>query len=150
MPNNNDILHSRGKTSDIQKIEFQVEAPLKYGSFQQTFWMFDVGGQRGERRKWIQVFDGVTAVMFLIDSSGFDAIDEETGHNKMRETMNLFYEVWTTRFLRSSNFVLLFNKQDILRQKIERGHKIEEHFPGECSSSSAFYHHYQLTNQLTG
>lgn len=41
----------------------------------------------------------------------------------------MFYEVWTTRFLLNSNFVLLFNKQDILREKIERGHKIEDHFP---------------------
>lgn len=98
-------------------------------SIQQTFCMFDVGGQRGERRKWIQVFDGVSAVMFLIDSSSFDAIDDENGRNKLRETINLFHEVWTTRFLLNSNFVLLFNKQDILRAKIERGHKIEDHFP---------------------
>lgn len=98
-------------------------------SIQQTFCMFDVGGQRGERRKWIQVFDGVSAVMFLIDSSSFDAIDDENGRNKLRETINLFYEVWTTRFLLNSNFVLLFNKQDILREKIKRGHKIEDHFP---------------------
>lgn len=96
---------------------------------QQTFCMFDVGGQRGERRKWIQVFDGVSAVMFLIDSSSFDAIDEENGGNKLRETINLFHEVWTTRFLLNSNFVLLFNKQDILKEKIERGHRIEDHFP---------------------
>lgn len=104
--------------------------PVKSGpNIHQTFCMFDVGGQRGERRKWIQVFDGVSAVMFLIDSSSFDAIDEENGRNKLKETLNLFYEVWTTRFLLNSNFVLLFNKQDILKEKIERGHKIEDHFP---------------------
>lgn len=130
IPNNDDILQSRRRTSDIQKLEFQVDLPVKSGpNIQQTFCMFDVGGQRGERRKWIQVFDGVSAVMFLIDSSSFDAIDEENGRNKLRETINLFYEVWTTRFLLNSNFVLLFNKQDILKEKIERGHKIEDHFP---------------------
>lgn len=123
-------MQSRRKTSDIQKLEFQVNLPVKSGAnIQQTFCMFDVGGQRGERRKWIQVFDGVSAVMFLIDSSSFDAIDDENGRNKLRETINLFYEVWTTRFLLNSNFVLLFNKQDILKEKIERGHKIEDHFP---------------------
>lgn len=131
IPNNDDILQSRRRTSDIQKLEFQVKLPIKSGgpSIQQTFCMFDVGGQRGERRKWIQVFDGVSAVMFLIDSSSFDAIDEENGKNKLKETINLFYEVWTTRFLLNSNFVLLFNKQDILREKIERGIKLEDHFP---------------------
>ncbi|KAG9510344.1 hypothetical protein GZH46_01122 [Fragariocoptes setiger] len=130
VPNDDDILRSRRKTDDIQKIEFQVKPPRKYGTVPQTFWMFDVGGQRGERRKWIQVFDGVTAVMFLVDCSSFDAVDDEmNGRNRLRETMSLFYDVWTTRFLRNSNFVLLFNKQDILRSKIERGHRVEAHFP---------------------
>lgn len=130
VPNNDDILQSRRRTSDIQKLEFQVKLPVKSGSsIRQTFCMFDVGGQKGERRKWIQVFDGVSAVMFLIDSSSFDAVDDENGRNKLRETINLFYEVWTTRFLLNSNFVLLFNKQDILKEKIQRGHKIEDHFP---------------------
>lgn len=130
IPNDDDILQSRRRTSDIQKLEFQVKLPIKSCSaIHQTFCMFDVGGQRGERRKWIQVFDGVSAVMFLIDSSSFDAIDEENGRNKLKETINLFYEVWTTRFLLNSNFVLLFNKQDILREKINRGHNIEDHFP---------------------
>lgn len=130
IPNNDDILQSRRRTSDIQKLEFQVKLPIKSDpNIKQTFCMFDVGGQRGERRKWIQVFDGVSAVMFLIDSSSFDAIDDENGRNKLRETINLFFDVWTTRFLLNSNFVLLFNKQDILRKKIERGHRIEDHFP---------------------
>lgn len=130
IPNNDDILQSRRRTSDIQKLEFQVKIPLNSSqNIQQTFCMFDVGGQRGERRKWIQVFDGVSAVVFLIDSSSFDAIDDENGRNKLRETISLFYEVWTTRFLLNSNFVLLFNKQDILKEKIARGHKIEDHFP---------------------
>lgn len=91
--------------------------------------MFDVGGQPPERRKWIQCFDGVDAVMFLIDSSSFDAIDPNTGKNRLRETISLFHEVWTSRFLLNSNFVLLFNKQDILKEKIARGHRIEKYFP---------------------
>lgn len=131
LPNNDDILHSRRRTSDIQKLEFQINFPAKSGvpEHQQMFCMFDVGGQRGERRKWIQVFDGVSAVMFLIDSSSFDSLDEENGRNKLREALKLFSEVWTTRFLLSSDFVLLFNKQDILREKIERGIKLADYFP---------------------
>ena len=50
-----DILNSRRMTTDIQKIEFDVPVPKKFGGGLQTFWMFDVGGQKGERKKWIQV-----------------------------------------------------------------------------------------------
>jgi guanine nucleotide-binding protein subunit alpha len=34
--------------------------------------MFDVGGQRSERKKWIHVFDGVQVVLFLAAISGYD------------------------------------------------------------------------------
>ena len=50
-----DILYSRRTTTDIQKIEFTMKIPRKYGGGSQNFWMFDVGGQKGARKKWIQV-----------------------------------------------------------------------------------------------
>jgi guanine nucleotide-binding protein subunit alpha len=34
--------------------------------------MFDVGGQRSERKKWIHCFDNVTAILFVVAISGYD------------------------------------------------------------------------------
>jgi len=34
--------------------------------------MFDVGGQRSERKKWIHCFEGVNALLFLVAISGYD------------------------------------------------------------------------------
>lgn len=31
-----------------------------------------MGGQKGERRKWIQVFEGISAILFLVSASEFD------------------------------------------------------------------------------
>lgn len=60
--------------------------------------MFDVGGQRGERRKWIQVFDGITAILFLVASSGFDLkLREDPSVNRLQEAFNLFQDVWKSR-----------------------------------------------------
>lgn len=42
--------------------------------------MFDVGGQRSERKKWIHCFEGVTAIVFCVSLSAYDlmlAEDEE-------------------------------------------------------------------------
>ena len=42
--------------------------------------MFDVGGQRSERKKWIHCFEGVTAIIFCVALSGYDLVlaeDEE-------------------------------------------------------------------------
>lgn len=39
-----------------------------------TYRMFDVGGQRSERKKWIHVFDNVQVVLFLVAISGYDHV----------------------------------------------------------------------------
>ncbi|GBM60267.1 Guanine nucleotide-binding protein G(s) subunit alpha [Araneus ventricosus] len=130
MPSDQDILHCRRRTTEIQRIEFAVKIPKKYGGGYQSFWMFDVGGQRGERRKWIQVFDGITAILFLVASSGFDLkLREDPLVNRLQESLTLFQDVWNSRFLKESGFILFLNKQDQLKEKIERGSRIQDTFP---------------------
>jgi guanine nucleotide-binding protein subunit alpha len=34
--------------------------------------MFDVGGQRSERRKWIHCFDSVSSIIFCVALSEYD------------------------------------------------------------------------------
>ena len=92
--------------------------------------MFDVGGQRGERRKWIQVFDGITAVLFVVACSGFNSrLREDRATYRMNEALKLFEEVWQSRFLRDSGFILFLNKQDLLRDKIANGARMEDYYP---------------------
>ncbi|GFS88260.1 guanine nucleotide-binding protein G(s) subunit alpha [Nephila pilipes] len=130
LPSDQDILHCRRRTTEIQRIEFAVKIPKKYGGGYQSFWMFDVGGQRGERRKWIQVFDGITAILFLVASSGFDLqLREDPQVNRLQESLTLFQDVWKSRFLKESGFILFLNKQDQLQDKIERGIRLEDSFP---------------------
>lgn len=42
--------------------------------------MFDVGGQRSERKKWIHCFEGPTSIIFCVALSDYDLVlaeDEE-------------------------------------------------------------------------
>ena len=64
LPNNQDILRTRLRTTGISETVFEL------GSL--TYRMFDVGGQRFERKKWIHVFDNVQVVLFLAAISGYD------------------------------------------------------------------------------
>lgn len=51
--------------------------------------MFDVGGQRSERKKWIHCFEGVTAIIFCVALSDYDLVlaeDEEMASTLMLKT----------------------------------------------------------------
>lgn len=62
------------------------------------FKVLDVGGQRGERRKWITLFDKVTAVLFVQDISSFDqTLREDSQTNRLLESLKVFYQVITTK-----------------------------------------------------
>jgi hypothetical protein len=63
-PNVDDVLRARVRTTGIIETNFRV------GDV--TYRMFDVGGQRSERRKWIQVIN--TASSYAICHIGFLAI----------------------------------------------------------------------------
>ena len=55
-------------------------------SFFSKFRLFDVGGQRSERKKWIHCFEDVTAIIFCVAMSEYDQVlheDETTVRKKM-------------------------------------------------------------------
>uniref|UniRef100_A0AAY4BG68 Guanine nucleotide-binding protein G(Olf) subunit alpha n=1 Tax=Denticeps clupeoides TaxID=299321 RepID=A0AAY4BG68_9TELE len=95
------------------------------------FIMFDVGGQRDERRKWIQCFNDVTAIIFVAASSSYNmVIREDNSTNRLRESLDLFRSIWNNRFLRTISVILFLNKQDMLAEKILAGKsKLEDYFP---------------------
>lgn len=42
--------------------------------------MFDVGGQRSERKKWIHCFESVTSIIFCVALSEYDQVLLEDSH----------------------------------------------------------------------
>ncbi len=59
-----------------------------------TFKMYDVGGQRNERKKWIHCFENVTAVLFVGAISEYDQkLFEDESQNRMVEALSLFEEI---------------------------------------------------------
>ena len=64
VPNDQDVLRSRLRTTGITETLFELG--------QLNYHMFDVGGQRSERKKWIHCFEGVHCLMFVAALSGYD------------------------------------------------------------------------------
>lgn len=83
--------------------------------------MFDVGGQRSERKKWIHCFEGVTAIIFCVALSGYDLVlaeDEEM--NRMIESMKLFDSICNSKWFVETSIILFLNKKDLFEEKIPR------------------------------
>ncbi|KAF3815914.1 hypothetical protein GH733_016159 [Mirounga leonina] len=121
-------------TSGIFETRFQVDKV--------NFHMFDVGGQRDERRKWIQCFNDVTAIIYVAACSSYNmVIREDNNTNRLREKMAVFFfsasnsyvtgtVMYSWMWLRTISIILFLNKQDMLAEKVLAGKsKIEDYFP---------------------
>lgn len=111
-PTDQDILRSRVKTTGIIETIFQIG--------ELTYKMYDVGGQRSERKKWIHCFEAVTAIVFLVAISEYNQkLVEDEAVNRMQEALTLFDSICNSRWFVKTSIVLFLNKIDIFKEKIE-------------------------------
>nr|ARF06923.1 guanine nucleotide-binding protein G(i) subunit alpha [Eptatretus cirrhatus] len=113
IPTQQDVLRTRVKTTGIVETHFTFK--------DLHFKMFDVGGQRSERKKWIHCFEGVTAIIFCVALSAYDLLlaeDEET--NRMHESMKLFDSICNNKWFTDTSIILFLNKKDLFEEKIAK------------------------------
>uniref|UniRef100_A0A1I7XRD9 Guanine nucleotide-binding protein G(s) subunit alpha n=1 Tax=Heterorhabditis bacteriophora TaxID=37862 RepID=A0A1I7XRD9_HETBA len=126
-PSEQDILRCRVMTTGIFETKFEVDKV--------RFHMFDVGGQRDERRKWIQCFNDVTAIIFVCASSSYNLVLwEDATQNRLRESLALFKNIWNNRWLKTISVILFLNKQvsyyyAVLRSIKAKRYLLESYFP---------------------
>lgn len=111
MPTTDDVLRSRVRTTGIVQSEFIIKSI--------EFAMFDVGGQRNERRKWIHCFDNVDAVVFVASLSEFDQVlfEDET-QNRLDEALDLFKQIVNSKWFKETSMILFLNKKDLFEKKL--------------------------------
>jgi len=111
LPSEQDILRTRVRTSGIVEEKYMIDGV--------NFSMYDVGGQRNERKKWIHCFDNVTAVIFVAAISEYDQVlYEDTTANRMDEAENLFEEICNSNWFRKTAMILFLNKKDLFVDKL--------------------------------
>lgn len=121
LPNEMDVLRARTKTTGIYETRFQMG--------QLSIHMFDVGGQRSERKKWIHCFENVTSIIFCVALSEYDQVLlEESNQNRMTESLMLFDSVVNSRWFMRTSIILFLNKVDIFKQKLSRS-PLGNYFP---------------------
>uniref|UniRef100_A0A914RMQ4 Uncharacterized protein n=1 Tax=Parascaris equorum TaxID=6256 RepID=A0A914RMQ4_PAREQ len=103
IPTEQDILHTRVATMGVIEVTFTMKNKI---------WrVFDVGGQRSQRKKWIHCFDDAKAVIFVAALSEYDQLlSEDNATNRIQESLQLF-------------------KQDLFMEKIGKGRSLKIAFP---------------------
>jgi GTPase SAR1 family protein len=111
VPDKDDLLHVRVRTSGIVTERYSIE--------NSEYEMYDVGGQKNERKKWIHCFEAVTAVIFVAAISEYDQkLYEDGSTNRMVDALELFKEICRNHFFKNSAIILFLNKKDLFEKKI--------------------------------
>jgi len=112
-PTEQDILRTRVKTTGIVEVHFSFK--------NLNFKLFDVGGQRSERKKWIHCFEDVTAIIFCVAMSEYDQVlHEDETTNRMQESLKLFDSICNNKWFGDTSIILFLNKKDLFEEKILR------------------------------
>eukprot|EP01006_Ploeotia_vitrea_P051385 TRINITY_DN67553_c14_g4_i1.p1 TRINITY_DN67553_c14_g4~~TRINITY_DN67553_c14_g4_i1.p1 ORF type:complete len:406 (+),score=195.80 TRINITY_DN67553_c14_g4_i1:233-1450(+) len=112
VPTTQDILRARIRTTGIVEHKFRIG--------ENDFRMFDVGGQRNARKKWIHCFENVTSVIFVAALSAYDQmLYEDNNTNRMHEALDLFEDICDSRWFQKTAVILFLNKRDIFAHKIQ-------------------------------
>ncbi|KAI8845032.1 guanine nucleotide binding protein, alpha subunit [Chytriomyces cf. hyalinus JEL632] len=121
-PSEMDILKARIMTTTVTESNFKVNAKT-------TLRVYDVGGQRSERKKWAPYFQDVKAIIFLIAISSYDQVCmEDESMNRMVENMNLFASICNHPMFKATSMIVFMNKIDIFSEKLAKS-PISKYFP---------------------
>lgn len=113
VPTENDLLHTRVRTSGIVTEHYNIDKA--------EYEMYDVGGQKNERKKWIHCFENVTAVIFVAAISEYDQkLFEDGSTNRMVDALDLFKEICNNHYFRKAAIILFLNKKDLFESKIKK------------------------------
>ncbi|KAI8832132.1 guanine nucleotide binding protein, alpha subunit [Chytriomyces cf. hyalinus JEL632] len=122
MPSEMDILKARIMTTTVTESNFKVNSKT-------TLRVYDVGGQRSERKKWAPYFQDVKAIIFLIAISSYDQVCmEDESMNRMVENMNLFASICNHPMFKATSMIVFMNKIDIFNEKLAKS-PISKYFP---------------------
>ncbi|KAI1073878.1 G-protein alpha subunit-domain-containing protein [Whalleya microplaca] len=121
IPTNGDIMRSSVRTAGISKY------PLSFHGHLYT--IFDMGGCRPERRKWIHSFEDVSTILYTVDTTAYSKmLYEDTEVNQMLEELLLFESMAKGGWFEKTNLILIFTKIDLLEACL-RDHAVTSFFP---------------------
>lgn len=110
VPSTDNCVRARVRTSGVVKDEVMINNT--------KFILYDVGGQRAERRKWMHSFSVCSAAIYCSAISEYDQVMfEDRAKNRLQESTELFYECVNSPWLEKTTMILFLNKKDLFHEK---------------------------------
>jgi len=111
VPSVDDVMRVRIQTTGI------IEETLTMN--ERIFHIVDVGGQRSERRKWINCFSGVTGLIFVASLTAYNQfLYEDEKVNRLIESLQLFKKLLSGETFKNACVVLFLNKADLFSEMV--------------------------------
>jgi len=113
IPSVDDVMHVRVKTTGIVEESLTMQ--------ERNFKIVDVGGQRSERRKWLNCFSGVTGLIFVASLTAYNQyLYEDEKVNRLDESLMLFKKLLNEDDTFEKTCVVLFlNKDDLFVEMVK-------------------------------
>jgi len=113
LPSEDDVLRCRWTSTGVKKEVFKIENV--------DCVLLDVGGQKSERKKWVQCFENVFIVLFVVAISEYDQVMyEDEDSNRVRDALDLFEDICNSKWFCNTNVVLFLNKIDTFKEKVKQ------------------------------
>ncbi|RCN38650.1 g-protein alpha subunit [Ancylostoma caninum] len=98
-------------TVGVQNVIFSVE--------NRVFQLFDIGGQRIDRRKWATMYDGIDAILFCIAVSEYNqTMVEDPEANRLQDSLSLLEKISNEPKFKNTPLLLFLNEIDVFREKL--------------------------------
>ncbi|KAH8993235.1 G-protein alpha subunit [Lactarius hatsudake] len=121
LPTTDDILHVRLQTLGVTEHSFDINV----GGNHYSWILYDVGGAR---HAWVPYFDDAAAIIFLAPISAFDQyLDEDPRTNRIDDSLQLFTNTCSNKLLKNTSMVLMLNKTDLLKKKLQAGVMVKKY-----------------------
>ncbi|KAF8318371.1 G-alpha-domain-containing protein [Clavulina sp. PMI_390] len=128
LPSDDDILYARLRTAGMETKLFEI--PGTRNNKRKLWRIADVGGSMSQRQAWIPFFEDTDAIIFLAPISSFDQfLQEDPTRNRIEDSLKLFQSIVNQPLLKSAHIILLLNKTDVLKQKLQSGIKVSKYIP---------------------
>ncbi|KAF6217704.1 hypothetical protein HO133_006531 [Letharia lupina] len=101
--------------------------------------LYDVDGRRSERKKWLNYFQDVDTIIFVVSLTGYcQALPENVNANQMLESLALFESIIKLEGFGTVPIILMLNKFDLLEHRM-RNNPIVDYYPEYSGDSNPLH-----------